>query len=39
MKDRIFTRENLWAIVFCLVLVALVILTASTSPSWIYQGF
>ncbi len=39
MKDRIFTRENLWAVVFCLVLVALVILTASTSPIWIYQGF
>ena len=39
MKFRLFTRENLWALVFCLVLVALVILTASSAPIWIYQGF
>jgi hypothetical protein len=35
----IFTRENLWALVFALVLVLLVILSSSTSPQWIYQGF
>jgi hypothetical protein len=39
MKFRLFTRENLWALVVCLVLVALVILTASSAPTWIYQGF
>ncbi len=39
MKFRLFTRENLWALVFCLILVALVILTASSTPIWIYQGF
>ncbi len=39
MKFRLFTRENLWAMVFCLILVALVILTASSAPIWIYQGF
>jgi hypothetical protein len=39
MKSRIFTRENLWAVVFCLVLLALVILTANSAPVWIYQGF
>jgi hypothetical protein len=35
----LFSRENLWALVLCLVLVALVILTADSSPLWIYQGF
>jgi hypothetical protein len=39
MKFRLFTRENLWALVFCLILMALVILTASSAPTWIYQGF
>ncbi len=39
MKFRLFTRENLWALLFALILVALVILTASSAPIWIYQGF
>jgi hypothetical protein len=39
MKFRLFTRENLWALLFGLILVALVILTASSAPIWIYQGF
>jgi hypothetical protein len=39
MKSRLFTRENLWALIFCLILAILVILTASSAPIWIYQGF
>ena len=39
MKFHLFTRENLWALLFCLMLVALVILTVSSAPTWIYQGF
>jgi hypothetical protein len=39
MKFRLFTRENLWALLLALALVALVILTASGAPVWIYQGF
>ena len=39
MKFRLFTRENLLALIFCLILVALVILTADSAPIWIYQGF
>jgi len=35
----LFTRENLLAIHLCLILIALVIFTADTSPTWIYQGF
>ena len=36
---RIFTKENLLALVVCLVLAALVIFTAGSQPVWIYQGF
>jgi hypothetical protein len=39
MKARLFTPENLLALLLCLALVALVILTASSAPAWIYQGF
>jgi len=35
----IFSRENLWALLLCLILLALVIFTASSAPLWIYQGF
>ncbi len=36
---RLMTRENLWALLLCLMLIALVIFTADNSPQWIYQGF
>jgi len=32
-------QENIWAILLCLILVGLIILTADSSPLWIYQGF
>lgn len=35
----LFSRENILAFVLCLILVALTIFTANTSPTWIYQGF
>lgn len=35
----LFTRENLLALLLCLILIALLIFTADTSPTWIYQGF
>lgn len=35
----LFSRENVLAILLCLILIALVIFTADTSPTWIYQGF
>jgi hypothetical protein len=37
--DRILTPENLAALAICLILIALVIVTADSSPQWIYQGF
>jgi hypothetical protein len=39
MKNRLFSRENLSALLLCLILIALVVLTAGQSPQWIYQGF
>jgi len=36
---RVLTRENLVALALCLILIALVIVTADNSPQWIYQGF
>jgi hypothetical protein len=38
MKNLV-SKENIWALVLTLVLVALVIFTASDAPLWIYQGF
>lgn len=36
---RLLTKENMYALVLCLILVAVVIMTADTAPQWIYQGF
>jgi hypothetical protein len=36
---RIFSKENVWALVLAIALVLLVIVTADSSPLWIYQGF
>jgi hypothetical protein len=35
----LLTRENVFAVALCLVLILLVIVTADTAPQWIYQGF
>ena len=35
----IFTRENFLALMLALILIALVIFTSDTTPTWIYQGF
>jgi hypothetical protein len=36
---RIFSDENLAAILAFLIFVAILLMTANTSPLWIYQGF
>jgi hypothetical protein len=36
---RIFSKENLWALALCLLLILLLVFTASSAPLWIYQGF
>jgi hypothetical protein len=39
MLRRMLSRENLYALALCLILIALLILTTDQSPQWIYQGF
>ena len=39
MLRRLFTRENLIALVLCLIVILVIIVTADSSPQWIYQGF
>jgi len=36
---RLFSRENTWALVLCLVVILVIIFTADSAPLWIYQGF
>ena len=36
---KLWTRENRWSIALFLIIVLLIILTADSSPLWIYQGF
>ena len=36
---KLFSRENLYAVILCLILITVLILTADQSPTWIYQGF
>jgi hypothetical protein len=39
MLRRIFSRENLIALVLSLITILLVIVTSDSAPQWIYQGF
>jgi len=36
---KLLSRENLSALLLCLMLIAILILTSSQAPQWIYQGF
>lgn len=36
---KLFSRENVYALLLCLILISLVVLTAGQAPQWIYQGF
>jgi hypothetical protein len=36
---RILSKENLYALALCLLVVALIILSSDQTPQWIYQGF
>lgn len=36
---HLFSRENLLAVALCLIVIALIVVTADSAPQWIYQGF
>jgi len=39
LLQSVFSRENLVALLLCLLIIALVIVSADSAPQWIYQGF
>ena len=39
IMNSIFSRENLLAFLLALIVIVLVVFTADTTPTWIYQGF
>ena len=39
LLKRIASRENAFALLLCLILIFVIIVTADASPQWIYQGF
>ena len=39
MLKRLLSRENVFALGLCLIVIFMIIATTDTSPQWIYQGF
>jgi hypothetical protein len=39
IKKVLLTKENLYALLLCLLIALLVIFSADRTPLWIYQGF
>ena len=39
MLKKLFSRENLFAVLLCVITLLVIVVTADTSPQWIYQGF
>lgn len=35
----VFSRENMFALGLCIIVILLLIVTSDSSPQWIYQGF
>jgi len=35
----LFSRENLYALLLCIIILLLIIVTADQASLWIYQGF
>jgi len=39
VMNRLFNKENAFALALALILIALLVFTADSTPLWIYQGF
>jgi hypothetical protein len=39
LLSRILSRENVFALALCLIVIMVIIVTSDASPQWIYQGF
>jgi hypothetical protein len=36
---KYISQENIYALIVCLILIALLVMTSDQAPQWIYQGF
>ena len=36
---RLFSAENVAALLLCLIVLLLLVMTTDSTPQWIYQGF
>jgi hypothetical protein len=39
LSRKVFSRENLFALLLCVIIILTIIVTADSAPQWIYQGF
>ncbi len=39
LVSRLFSRENMLALLLALLLLVILIFASDTAPTWIYQGF
>jgi len=39
LRKLLLTRENVYALLLCLLVLALIVVTTDAAPTWIYQGF
>jgi len=39
MLKKLISRENIFALALCLLVILMIIVTTSAAPQWIYQGF
>lgn len=39
VRDKILTKENLYAVILCAIITLVIIMSSNTTPLWIYQGF
>ena len=39
MRRRLLTRENVFALILCLIVIVVIVMTADQAPLWIYKGF
>jgi len=39
LLSKLFSRENLFALLLCVIIIMVIIVTTDSSPQWIYQGF
>jgi len=39
LSRALFSRENLFALLLCLIVLLVIVVTTDSAPQWIYQGF